>query len=203
MIALPPPKQDVLARRDEIVSALRALAGVGAVIAEPVRLKAYESDGLTACAQTPMAVVLPSTVAEVAAVMRLCHRLGVPGRAAGRGDVLGRRRAAARGRGGARGVADGPDPRDRSGRSLGAGRGGGDEPRHHEGGGGRRILLRAGSVLAAGLHDRGQRGDELGRGALPEVRGDLEQPAGPQGGDGGGRDPPQEGRPMATRRAAR
>jgi len=77
MIALPPPKADVLARRDEIVSALRAIAGASAAIAEPVRLKAYESDGLTAYAQTPLAVVLPVTVAEVAAVMRLCHRLGV------------------------------------------------------------------------------------------------------------------------------
>jgi len=77
MIALPPPKADVLAQRDEIVSALRAIAGANAVIAEPVRLKAYESDGLTAHAQTPLAVVLPATVAEVAAVMRLCHRLGV------------------------------------------------------------------------------------------------------------------------------
>jgi len=77
MIALPPPKPDVLARRDEIVTALRAIAGAGAVIAEPVRLKAYESDGLTAYAQTPLAVVLPATVAEVAAAMRLCHRLGV------------------------------------------------------------------------------------------------------------------------------
>jgi glycolate oxidase len=77
MIALPPPKMDILARRDEIVGALRALVGPAAVVAEPLRLKAYESDGLTACAQVPLAVVLPATAEEVAAVLRFCGRNGV------------------------------------------------------------------------------------------------------------------------------
>ena len=49
-------------------------------------------------------------------------------------------------------------------------RAGRDEPRDHEGGRGRRLLLRARPVEPAGLHDRRQRGRELGRRALPEVR---------------------------------
>jgi glycolate oxidase len=77
MIALPPPKPDVLARRGEIVAALRAIVGPAAVIAEPVRLKAYETDGLTAYAQVPLAVVLPATAEEVAAVLRVCSQNGV------------------------------------------------------------------------------------------------------------------------------
>jgi glycolate oxidase len=77
MIALPPPKADILARRDEIVAALQALLPADAVISEAIRMKPYETDGLTAYRQMPLAVVLPRTTAEVAAVMRLCHRQGI------------------------------------------------------------------------------------------------------------------------------
>ena len=44
------------------------------------------------------------------------------------------------------------------------------EPRRHARGRGRRLLLRAGPVVAAGLHDRRQRRRELGRRALSQVR---------------------------------
>ena len=43
---------------------------------EPER-RAYESDGLTAYRQPPLVVVLPSTVAEVAAVLRYCQAEGI------------------------------------------------------------------------------------------------------------------------------
>ena len=69
------PKQDVLDRRDEIVAGLRKL--VPGVIAEPVELRAYETDGLSAYQQAPLAVVLPETEAQVAAVLRFCHRRGI------------------------------------------------------------------------------------------------------------------------------
>ncbi len=77
MIALPEPKAEVLARRDDIVAGLRALLPADAVIAEPERLRPYETDGLTAYRQIPLAVALPSTTDEVAAVMAFCHREGV------------------------------------------------------------------------------------------------------------------------------
>jgi glycolate oxidase len=77
MIQLPEPKQDVLARRDAIIAGLRLLLAEDAVIAEPLRMKPYETDGLPAYRQLPLAVVLPQTTEQVAAVMRFCHQNGV------------------------------------------------------------------------------------------------------------------------------
>jgi glycolate oxidase len=77
MIALPPPKPEILARRDEIVAALLAMLPADAVIHEALRMRPYETDGLSAYRQMPLAVVLPSTTAQVAAVMRYCHDNGV------------------------------------------------------------------------------------------------------------------------------
>ncbi|MBX6373236.1 MAG: FAD-binding protein [Acetobacteraceae bacterium] len=77
MIALPPPKPEVLARRDEIVAALRAIVPGEGVIADPLRLRPYETDGLTAYRQPPLAVVLPTSTEQVAAVMRYCHENGI------------------------------------------------------------------------------------------------------------------------------
>ena len=77
MIAQPAPKRDVLARRDSIVAGLRALPPETGVIAEALRLKPYETDGLSAYRQVPLAVVLPETTEQVAAVMAFCHREGV------------------------------------------------------------------------------------------------------------------------------
>ncbi len=77
MIRLPEPKQDVLDRRDAIIAGLRPLLGEEAVIAEQNLLKPYETDGLSAYRQVPLAVVLPETTEQVAAVMRFCHANGV------------------------------------------------------------------------------------------------------------------------------
>ena len=76
MLALPEPKQDVLARRAEIVAGLRAILPESGVISEPLRLKPYETDGLPAYRQMPMAVALPETTEQVAAVLKLCHSFG-------------------------------------------------------------------------------------------------------------------------------
>jgi glycolate oxidase len=77
MIRQPEPKADVLARRDQIVTGLTALVPEGGVIADTLRLKPYETDGLSAYRQPPMAVVLPETTEQVAAILRLCHAEGV------------------------------------------------------------------------------------------------------------------------------
>ncbi|MBO1073154.1 FAD-linked oxidase C-terminal domain-containing protein [Roseomonas marmotae] len=77
MIELPAPDRAVLARRAEILDALRAIVPPGprgeGVIGDPIRLKPYETDGLSAYRQPPLAVVLPETTEQVAAVMRYCH----------------------------------------------------------------------------------------------------------------------------------
>jgi glycolate oxidase len=77
VIALPDPKPEVLARRDAIVAALRAIVPGEGVISAPLELRPYETDGLTAYRQPPLAVVLPTSTEQVAAVMRYCHANGV------------------------------------------------------------------------------------------------------------------------------
>ena len=71
------PKSGVLARKDTIVAGLRKLLPADAVISEPVRLKPYETDGLPAFRQVPLAVALPATTEQVAAVLAFLHREGV------------------------------------------------------------------------------------------------------------------------------
>ena len=74
MLTMPAADESVLARRAEIVAALRAIVpGEGVIDAEEER-RAYECDGLSAYRQLPMVVVLPSTVEQVSAVLRYCHR---------------------------------------------------------------------------------------------------------------------------------
>src|SRR3954454_10892005 len=82
---MPAPDASVIVRRDAIVAALRRIVpGEGVIVSEPER-RAYESDGLTAYRQMPLAVVLPSTVTQVAAVLRYCRdeRIKVVPRGAG------------------------------------------------------------------------------------------------------------------------
>src|SRR5215469_10116608 len=74
---MPPPDLAILAWRDEIVAALRQIVpGEGVIASEPER-RAYESDGLTAYRQLPLVVALPSTVEQVAAVLRYCKAEGI------------------------------------------------------------------------------------------------------------------------------
>jgi len=61
-----------------IVARLSAVLPRDAVIADPVETRAYECDGLAAYRCAPLAVVLPRTTAEVAAVLKVCHEMGVP-----------------------------------------------------------------------------------------------------------------------------
>ncbi|HEY8267756.1 MAG TPA: FAD-linked oxidase C-terminal domain-containing protein [Xanthobacteraceae bacterium] len=77
MVAMPAPDQDVLARRTEIVAALRKILPGEAVIDSEAGMRPYESDGLTAYRQLPMVVALPSTTEQVSKILRYCHANGV------------------------------------------------------------------------------------------------------------------------------
>jgi glycolate oxidase len=74
---MPTPDAGIMARRAEIVEALRRIVSGEGVIASEAERRAYESDGLTAYRQLPFIVVLPSTVGQVAAVLRYCKSAGV------------------------------------------------------------------------------------------------------------------------------
>ena len=72
-IVLPAPDPAILARRDDILAGLRKAApGVMLIVSEDER-RPYEADALTAYRQLPLAVALPSTTDEVAALLRYCH----------------------------------------------------------------------------------------------------------------------------------
>jgi glycolate oxidase len=74
---MPLPDARIAKRRDEIVAALRQIVpGEGVIASEPER-RVYESDGLTAYRQLPLVVVLPSTVAQIGAVLRYCKAEGI------------------------------------------------------------------------------------------------------------------------------
>src|SRR5499427_4107340 len=57
---------------------LQRIVGVGAVLHDPLDVLTYECDGLPHLRSSPAAVVLPSSPAEVQAVVRLCARERVP-----------------------------------------------------------------------------------------------------------------------------
>ncbi|GEP03476.1 FAD-linked oxidase C-terminal domain-containing protein [Methylobacterium oxalidis] len=76
-IAFPAPDPEIVARREAIIEGLRPLVAAEALITSEDERRAFETDGLTAYRQMPLAVILPSTTEEVSAVMAYCHRNGV------------------------------------------------------------------------------------------------------------------------------
>ena len=70
MLKMPEADLQTMGRRSAIAAALRRIVPGEGVIETPNEMSVYESDGLTAYRQMPLVVVLPSTVAEVAAVLR-------------------------------------------------------------------------------------------------------------------------------------
>src|SRR5215469_3836218 len=72
-ILMPQADAAIIARRAEIVAALRAIVpGEGVISSEPEMLP-YESDGLMAYRQPPMVVVLPDNTEQVSQVLKYCH----------------------------------------------------------------------------------------------------------------------------------
>lgn len=84
----PEPNLDRAARQAEVVAALQPLLPAHALLWQREDTTPYECDGLTAYRERPLVVALPETEAQVAAVLRACHGLGVPVVARGAGTGL-------------------------------------------------------------------------------------------------------------------
>jgi glycolate oxidase len=76
-IAFPEPDQGILARREEILRGLARLLPHEGLISTQDERRAFETDALTAYRRLPLAVALPTSTEEVAAVMRFCQENGV------------------------------------------------------------------------------------------------------------------------------
>jgi glycolate oxidase len=88
LIRLPEPDRVIMARRDQIVAELIAIAGPAAVIADEDGRRAFDTDALTSYRRMPLAVVLPETTEAVANVMRYCNRHNIKVIARGAGTSL-------------------------------------------------------------------------------------------------------------------
>ena len=75
-------------RQAEVVAALAGVLPAHALLWHREDTVPYECDGLTAYREQPLVVALPETEAQVAAVLRVCHGLGVPVVARGSGTGL-------------------------------------------------------------------------------------------------------------------
>src|SRR5215471_14275061 len=73
---------------DAVALELRALLGDAFVLTEPEQLRVYDCDGLTGWRAQPAVVALPGSTEEVQAVVRVCHRQGIPFVARGAGTGL-------------------------------------------------------------------------------------------------------------------
>ena len=88
MNAALPSEIDRAARRREAVDALSSVLPAHALLWQAEDTTPYECDGLTAYRQRPLVVALPETESQVAAVLKTCHRLGLPVVARGAGTGL-------------------------------------------------------------------------------------------------------------------
>jgi glycolate oxidase len=82
------PPAPIAADPAALLAELAAALPPGALLAESEDLKPYECDGLTAYRQLPLAVTLPADEEQVVAVLKICHRRGVPVVARGAGTGL-------------------------------------------------------------------------------------------------------------------
>ena len=153
----------------ELISRLTEICGHEHVLTHPHELATYGSDGLLHYHQRPIAAVLPATAEQVQQVVRACYESGTPWVARGSGTGLS---------GGALPIAEGVlivlarlrrilsiELDD----SLRRRRAGGHQPGGLQGGRAE-PLLPPGSLEPDRVLDRRQRGRELRRRALLQVR---------------------------------
>ncbi len=81
-----PDSQDE--RQSHVVAALSSVLPTEAILFGREDTAPYECDALTAYRTSPMVVVLPQTEEQVASILRICHKLGVPVVARGAGTGL-------------------------------------------------------------------------------------------------------------------
>ncbi|MDQ0392720.1 FAD-linked oxidase C-terminal domain-containing protein [Labrys monachus] len=77
-IPMPPPDPRIMQRRESILDGLARLVPAENLISSEDECRAYETDAFTAYRAMPLAVVLPESTDEVAAVLRFLHRENVP-----------------------------------------------------------------------------------------------------------------------------
>jgi len=82
------PPTERAQRQAAVVAAIGAVLPPHALLWQPEDTVPYECDGLTAYRQQPLAVALPETESQVAAVLKACHALQVPVVARGAGTGL-------------------------------------------------------------------------------------------------------------------
>ena len=75
-------------RQSDVVAALSALLPREAILFRREDTAPFECDALTAYRTSPMVVVLPETEVQVAAILKICHKLEVPVVARGAGTGL-------------------------------------------------------------------------------------------------------------------
>jgi glycolate oxidase len=75
---MPKPDQAILARREEIVSALKAIVPGEGVVDNETEMRPFETDGFLAYRFMPLAVVLPETTEQIAQVLKYLAQEGVP-----------------------------------------------------------------------------------------------------------------------------
>ena len=84
----PPESLQRAERQAQVVRALEACLPAHALLWNKEDTTPYECDGLSAYRQRPLVAALPETEAQVQAVLRTCHALGVPVVARGAGTGL-------------------------------------------------------------------------------------------------------------------
>jgi glycolate oxidase len=86
MNATPQPSRDT--RQADVVAALAEVLPARAILFRHEDTAPYECDALTAYRTSPLAVLIPDSEFQVAAILKICHRLGVPVIARGGGTGL-------------------------------------------------------------------------------------------------------------------
>ena len=179
---MPQPAAEVIARRADIIAAMKKILPRDSVLTEEDELRVYECDGLSAYRQIPLTVVLPETVEQVSARPALLPRKrGQGGAPRCRHIAVRRRPAGGRRRGPFHGQVQ-PHPRGRLGEPLHRRPARRAQPVAHRRRREPRLLLRPRSIEPDRLLHRRQRRRERRRRALPEIRPDRQQPAGARNG---------------------
>jgi glycolate oxidase len=75
---MPIPNAAIMSKRDRVIARLAEVLPKDALISDEAERRAYECDALTAYRCLPLAVVLPDSTEQVAAIMKICHAEGVP-----------------------------------------------------------------------------------------------------------------------------